>query len=124
MGSETPLRLPTIDFSTPELNPGTPDWDSVKAQVRKALQEYGCFEAFFSKIPLDLRKALFGALEELFDLPLQTKLRNASKKPFHGYVGLYPMVPLFESMGIDDAPVPEKAKAFSQLLWPEENPNF
>ncbi|XP_057514214.1 probable 2-oxoglutarate-dependent dioxygenase AOP1 [Actinidia eriantha] len=124
MGSETPLRLPTIDFSTPELNPGTPDWDSVKAQVRKALEEYGCFEAIFSKIPLDLRKALFDALEELFDLPLQTKLRNASKKPFHGYVGQYPMVPLFESMGIDDAPVPEKAKGFSQLLWPEENPNF
>ncbi|CBI36202.3 probable 2-oxoglutarate-dependent dioxygenase AOP1 [Vitis vinifera] len=124
MGSETPLKLPVIDFSDPELKPGTLQWNLVKAQVQKALEEYGCFEAFFNKVPLDLRKAIFGALEELFDLPLQTKLRNSSKKPYHGYVGQYPTVPLYESMGIDDALVQEKAEHFTKLLWPEGNPNF
>ncbi|CAL5439922.1 unnamed protein product [Camellia sinensis] len=124
MGSKTQLRLPMIDFSNVELNPSSPEWKSVKAQVREALEEYGCFEATFSKVPLDLRKALFGALEELFDLPLQTKLKNSSKKPFHGYVGQYPMVPLYESMGIDHAPNPDKVQGFTQLLWPEGNPNF
>lgn len=124
MGSETPLKLPVIDFSELELKPGTPQWNLVKAQVQKALEEYGCFEASFNKVPLELRKVIFGAVEELFDLPLQTKLRNYSKKPFHGYVGQYPMVPLYESMGIDDAPVPEKAEHFTNLLWPEGNASF
>ncbi|XP_059643089.1 probable 2-oxoglutarate-dependent dioxygenase AOP1 [Cornus florida] len=125
MGSEVPLRLPTIDFSKLGLNPtDSVEWESVKAQVRRALEEYGCFEVLFSKIPLELRKAIFGALEELFNLPLQTKLKNSSKKPFHGYVGQYPMVPLYESMGIDDADDPEKAEGFTNLLWPEGNPTF
>ncbi|KAA8541850.1 hypothetical protein F0562_023002 [Nyssa sinensis] len=128
MGSETPLQLPTIDFSKladDQLNPSTlQEWSSVKAQVQQALQEYGCFEALFNKIPLELRKAVFGSLEELFQLPLQTKLRNSSKKPFHGYVGQYPMVPLYESMGVEDAPNPEKVESFTNLLWPQGNPNF
>ena len=121
MGSETSPRLPVIDFSEPELKPGTPQWSLVKAQVQKALEEYGCFEAFSNKVPLELRKAIIGALEELFDLPQQTKLRNSSKKPYHGYVGQYPHVPLYESMGIDDAPVPESAEHFTNILWPEGN---
>ncbi|XAR50602.1 hypothetical protein NMG60_11004964 [Bertholletia excelsa] len=124
MGSQQPLSLPIIDFSHPELKPGQPEWDSLKAQVRQALEEYGCFEALFPKIPLDLRKALFGTLRELFDLPLQTKLRNHSPKPYHGYIGQYPQVPLFESMGIEDAPLPEKAQGFTNLMWPEGNPDF
>ncbi|CDP08458.1 unnamed protein product [Coffea canephora] len=123
MGSET-TSLPTIDFSNPGLKPGAPEWDLVKDQVRKALEEYGCFEALFDKIPLELQKSLFDALEELFDLPLQTKVRNSSKKPFHGYVGQYPMVPLYESMGIDDATISEKVESFTDLLWPEGNSNF
>ena len=124
MGSEYPLKLPIIDFSNIEKRPGSLEWDSVKGQVREALEEYGCFEATFDKIPLDMRKAIFGALEELFDLPLQTKLKNASKKPYHGYVGQYPMVPLYESMGIEDATIDEKVQDFTQILWPQGNPNF
>ncbi|XAR50599.1 hypothetical protein NMG60_11004960 [Bertholletia excelsa] len=124
MGSQPPLSLPIIDFSHPELKPDQPQWDSVKGQVREALEDYGCFEALFPKIPFDLRKALFGALKELFELPLQTKLRNLSPKPYHGYVGQYPQVPLYESMGIDDALLPERAQGFTNLMWPEGNPNF
>ena len=124
MGSETSIRLklPVIDFST--LKPETTEWDSVRAQVRQALEEFGCFEALFDKIPSDIRKAIFESLQELFDLPLQTKLRNISKKPFHGYVGQYPMVPLYESMGIDDANIDQKVECFANILWPKGNPNF
>lgn len=124
MGSETPLKLPTIDFSMPNLKPGTTEWDLVRAQVRNALEEYGCFEALFNKVPLDIRKAIFEATEELFDLPLQTKLRNVSQKPFHGYVGQYPMVPLYESMGIDEANVYEHVQSFTNMFWPQQNPSF
>lgn len=124
MGSETSLRLPVIDFSKPNLKPGSPEWDSLKSQVRKALEEYGCFEATFDRVPMELRKSLFDVLEALFDLPLQTKLRNLSKKPYHGYVGQYPQVPLYESMGIDDADIIEEVESMTNILWPEGNENF
>ncbi|KAJ9190101.1 hypothetical protein P3X46_001333 [Hevea brasiliensis] len=124
MGSETPLRLPVIDFSKEELKPGTEEWESVKSQVRKALEEYGCFEALFNKVPAELRKGIVGAMEELFELPLQTKLRNVSKKPFHGYVGQYPQAPLYESMGIDDANISQNVDSLTSVLWPQGNPIF
>ncbi|KAJ1429094.1 Oxoglutarate/iron-dependent dioxygenase [Sesbania bispinosa] len=126
MGSETEttLKLPAIDFTNLKLEANSPNWEAVKSQVHKALVEYGCFEAIFDKVPLDLRKAIFGALEELFDLPLQTKLLNVSKKPYHGYVGQYPMVPLYESMGIDDANVTDKVESMANILWPDGNPSF
>ncbi|KAM3232796.1 putative 2-oxoglutarate-dependent dioxygenase AOP1 [Capsicum annuum] len=123
MGSEN-IKLPNIDFSHENLKPGTLVWNQVKSQVHKALVEYGCFEASFDKIPIHLRNSIFKSLQELFDLPLQTKLRNISKKPFHGYVGQYPAVPLYESMGIDDANIPDKVEKFIQILWPQGNPSF
>ncbi|KAF3450811.1 hypothetical protein FNV43_RR06900 [Rhamnella rubrinervis] len=124
MGSETAPKLPSIDFSAPGLKPGTPEWVSVRAQVRQGLEVFGCFEATFNKVPSHIRKAIFDALKELFDLPLQTKLRNVSKIPFHGYVGQYPMVPLFESMGIEDATIYPKVESLSNIFWPQGNPGF
>lgn len=128
MGSDQnpllPLHLPLIDFSNKNLKPGEPEWDLTRAHVKKALQDYGCFEASFDHIPIELRKSIFESLEELFDLPLQTKLRNVSKKPFHGYVGQYPMVPLYESMGIDDSDVAAKVDTFTKTLWPQGNKSF
>ncbi|GKV35774.1 hypothetical protein SLEP1_g43994 [Rubroshorea leprosula] len=67
---------------------------------------------------------MFRSLEELFNLPLQTKLRNVCEKPFHGYVGQYLQVPLYESMGIDDANVIEKVEELTKILWPEGNASF
>ncbi|KAI9084641.1 hypothetical protein K1719_033423 [Acacia pycnantha] len=124
MGSETILKLPVIDFNSLDLDSKNPEWEEVKSQVHKALEECGCFEALFDKVPLEIRKSLFVVLKELFDLPLQTKLRNMSKKPFHGYVGQYPQVPLYESMGIDDANVLEKVESLETTLWPEGFPSF
>ena len=124
MGSETTPKLPVIDFNKASLKPNTIEWDLVKRQVRQALQEYGCFEAVFDKIPLELREEIFGALQEVFDLPLQVKIRNISKKPYHGYVGQYPQVPLYESMGIDDANITEEIEAQARTLWPQGNTSF
>ena len=122
MSLETPVKLPVIDFSKQDLKPGTPEWDLVKFQVRQALQEYGCFEALFHKV-LEVRKAVFGALEELFDLPLQTKERCVSEKLFRGYYG--PTAPVYESMVIDDANIAENIeKRLTNILWPEGNTNF
>ncbi|TKY64523.1 2-oxoglutarate-dependent dioxygenase AOP1.2 [Spatholobus suberectus] len=124
MGSEATLKLPVIDFTNLKLEANNPNWEAVKSQVHKALVEYGCFEATFDEVPLDIRKAIFAALQELFDLPLQTKILNVSKKPYHGYVGQHPMVPLYESMGIDDANVYEKVESMANIMWPDGNPSF
>ncbi|KAK2413537.1 putative 2-oxoglutarate-dependent dioxygenase AOP1 [Trifolium repens] len=122
MGSEICLKLPVIDFSNFEGN-----WKSVKSQVYEAVTEYGCFEAnvFDDKVPLELRKAIFGALEELFDLPLEIKKLNVCKLRFHGYVGNpNPMISLYEAMGIDDADDFDKVNHMTNILWPQGNPSF
>ncbi|XP_058728947.1 probable 2-oxoglutarate-dependent dioxygenase AOP1 [Vicia villosa] len=124
MGSETTPKLPLINFNNLNLETKSPNWELVKSQVYKALVEYGCFEAIFDQVSLELRKAIFDSLEELFELPLQTKLLNVSKKPYHGYVGQYPTIPLYESMGIDDANVYENVKNMTNILWPNGNQSF
>ncbi|XP_022865682.1 probable 2-oxoglutarate-dependent dioxygenase AOP1.2 [Olea europaea var. sylvestris] len=123
MGSDSEtIKLPTIDFS--EVKQGTQTWDLVKNQVRRALEEYGCFEALFDKIPKGTRKATLDALKELFDLPLQIKLKNRSNKPYHGYVGQHAFVPLYESLGIGNALALGKIENFANLMWPNGNPTF
>ncbi|CAI0446964.1 unnamed protein product [Linum tenue] len=129
MGSETaavaPLKIPLIDFTqTSPLKHGSREWDSLKSQVREAVEEYGCFEASFDEIPADSLSAVFKSVKELFDLPLETKLKNTSKKPLHGYVGQYPILPLYESMGIEDADVLEKVDGSTKSLWSHGNPAF
>ncbi|XP_022723774.1 probable 2-oxoglutarate-dependent dioxygenase AOP1 [Durio zibethinus] len=94
----------------------------LSAQVRRALQEHRCFEALFDKV-LDVRKAVFGDLEELFDLPLQTKKRIVFKNLFIGYYGS--TIPLYESMIIDDANIAENfEQRLTSILWPEGNTRF
>ncbi|KAK8663675.1 hypothetical protein V6N13_083482 [Hibiscus sabdariffa] len=123
MSSESsPLRLPVIDFSKQELKPGSPQWDSAKHQVREALEEYGCFEASLDRV-LEVRKAVFGALEELFDLPLQTKQLYVSDKPSRGY---NPAVSgLHEHIVIDAANIAENIeRGLTTTLWPHGNISF
>ena len=83
-----------------------------------------CLVEIINKDEEAFKEAIFAALQELFDLPLQTKILNVSKKPYHGYVGQYPMVPLFESMGIDDANVYENVESMTNIMWPHGNPSF
>ncbi|TKY73081.1 2-oxoglutarate-dependent dioxygenase AOP1.2 [Spatholobus suberectus] len=78
-GSEATLKLLVIDFTNFKLEANNPNWEVVKSQVHKALVEYDCFEATFDEVPLDICKAIFPILQELFDLPLQTKILNVSK---------------------------------------------
>ncbi|CAN1837663.1 Probable 2-oxoglutarate-dependent dioxygenase AOP1.2 [Linum perenne] len=65
------------------------------------------------------------ALKEVFDLPLETKMKNKYKKPLIGYVGQIPKLPLHESMGIDNAVDADAVSAFTDLMWPDHgNPSF
>nr|GEW21955.1 probable 2-oxoglutarate-dependent dioxygenase AOP1 [Tanacetum cinerariifolium] len=118
MGSQVLPRLPTIDFSNINKQNRDSVWDSTKTQVFDALQEFGCFEASFNGISHDLRNSVFSSLKELFDLPLETKVRNFTEKLYNGYIGLAKQIPIFESLGIED---PE---SFSNLMWPNGNDEF
>ncbi|KAI5427989.1 hypothetical protein KIW84_033122 [Lathyrus oleraceus] len=120
MGSETSQKLPAIDFT----NINLANRELVKSQVYEALVEYGCFEATFDKIPLDLCKAMFGSIQEFFDLPIEIKTLDVCKMNHQGYVGQSPVIPLFESIGIDHANIFERVKTITDIWWPQGNPNF
>ncbi|KAL4589153.1 hypothetical protein LXL04_002057 [Taraxacum kok-saghyz] len=119
MGSQAPLGLPTIDFSDIHSDSrGTLVWDSTRTQVLKALQAYGCFEASFDRFSPDNRKSMFASLEQLFDLPLETKVKNIPDKIFNGYIGQAEEIPIYESLGIEDS------ESFANLMWPHGNTEF
>ncbi|OAY53104.1 probable 2-oxoglutarate-dependent dioxygenase AOP1 [Manihot esculenta] len=122
MGSEGSINLPMIDFSRSELRPGSSTWDSVKSQVAKAAEEYGCFQALFNRIPHEQRKGMNGAMEELLQLPLETKQRNVSEKPFHGYLGSSSAKPsIYEGLCIIEPGIYDNVESFTNVLWPEGN---
>nr|XP_043624050.1 probable 2-oxoglutarate-dependent dioxygenase AOP1 [Erigeron canadensis] len=125
MGSEAAIQLPKIDFSqiSSDNLHDLSIWESVKADVFKAFQEYGCFEVS-SFVSIELQETVYDDLKHLFDLPLETKRRNTSDIAFHGYVQS-PKVPLYESMGIGNPFIPENVDNFSNLMWPDQdNPKF
>ncbi|KAJ8527839.1 hypothetical protein K7X08_015290 [Anisodus acutangulus] len=118
------VKIPTIDFIKAELNPGNAQWESTKAQVFQALQEYGCFEAIYDNVPSEIREAMFGTLKEIFEFPQETKLKNLSDKPLQGYLGQIPQLPLYESMSISDLLQSQSIESFANIFWPDGNPNF
>ncbi|XP_039117311.1 probable 2-oxoglutarate-dependent dioxygenase AOP1 [Dioscorea cayenensis subsp. rotundata] len=121
MCSENVVReVPKIDFSAlhPD-QPGSRGWAEVRAQVAEALRTYGWFEAVYEKVTPELKEKVFGsAVKELFNLPLEAKLRNVSDKPFHGYLGQIPFL-RYESLAILHPHEPDAIKAFTDLLWPQ-----
>ncbi|KAL3511834.1 hypothetical protein ACH5RR_024551 [Cinchona calisaya] len=124
MGSLSLHKLPSINFSKENLKLGSESWCKARKEVMSALEEYGCFVALCDDISLPLHNGVFKALEELFDLPTETKMKNKSSKPLYGYVGQIPVVPLYESMGIDNANTIEGIQAFTSVMWPNGNEGF
>ncbi|KAH6758775.1 hypothetical protein C2S51_019010 [Perilla frutescens var. frutescens] len=124
MGSLTVHKLPVIEFTDKNISPGTESWSETCKKVVVSLEQYGCFVALYDKITEEIHKGVFKSLQELFDLPTQTKVQNKSSKPLYGYVGQIPIVPLYESMGIDDADSLPGIHNFSNVMWPNGNPSF
>ncbi|KAL0441588.1 UNVERIFIED_CONTAM: putative 2-oxoglutarate-dependent dioxygenase AOP1.2 [Sesamum radiatum] len=124
MGSVTVHKLPVIAFTEENSKPGTETWYKTCRQVISALEEYGCFVAAYDKITQRIHTGVFEALEELFDIPTETKVQNKSTKPLYGYVGQIPLIPLYESMGIDNATTLEGIQSFANVMWPNGNDGF
>ncbi|KAK4380692.1 hypothetical protein RND71_002554 [Anisodus tanguticus] len=122
--ASTKVQVPTIDFSNPQLKQGTTQWESTKTQVLEALQEFGCFEAIYNKVPNEIREAIFGTSKEIFEFPLEIKLKNFSNKPTHGYQGMIPHLPLYESLCIADLLKPQSVETFANIFWRDGNLDF
>lgn len=125
MGSQTEQeKIPVIDFTEKNLNPGSDSWVLDCKQVRYGLEEYGCFEAVYDKVPLELYHSIFSTAEELFDLPIETKMQKISDRPGCGYVGQIPIIPLYESMEVDNPTTLENVEHFTNTMWPAGNDSF
>nr|BEI31932.1 deoxypodophyllotoxin synthase [Anthriscus sylvestris] len=134
MGSFTPSphkltpshhKLAVIDF-TNQLENKTPNstdsnWLIKCKDVTNALEEYGCFIAVFDKVSPELDSAVFGAIEDLFNLPIETKIQNKEDKPLCGYVGPSPFTPLYEGLGTDFCTTPQGIQKFTDVMYPEGN---
>ncbi|PON66366.1 Oxoglutarate/iron-dependent dioxygenase [Parasponia andersonii] len=116
-------KIPVIDFTNENLKPGTDDWVLACKKVRHGFEEYGCFETIYDKIPLELHNSVFAQAEDLFDLPLETKIQKTSERPYHSYYG-FSSLPLYESLGIDHPTTLEGTQKFTNFMWPSGNDSF
>ncbi|KAK1282886.1 S-norcoclaurine synthase 1 [Acorus calamus] len=127
MDSETPIQIPVFDLSkaaqTLAQGARARAYNNACRDVCEALARFGCFEAVYDGLPDGLRDDMFEAMRQAFDLPEEAKRRNTSDKPYFGHNGRNAISPLFESLGVEGAEEFEKARAFTQLLWPGGN-NF
>ncbi|KAL1551449.1 putative 2-oxoglutarate-dependent dioxygenase AOP1 [Salvia divinorum] len=124
MGSLANQTLPTIAFSSQNLEVGSSSWVSTSKEVVLALEEFGCFIATYTNFSPQLHHAIFQASEELFDLPTHVKMLNTSDTPSHGYVGQEPVVPLYEGLGIENSTTEQGVDRFTRILWPSGNETF
>uniref|UniRef100_A0A7N0RBA0 Fe2OG dioxygenase domain-containing protein n=1 Tax=Kalanchoe fedtschenkoi TaxID=63787 RepID=A0A7N0RBA0_KALFE len=96
------------------------DWASKCDEVRRALEEYGCFIVESDKISTEFGDKIVKAYQDLFDLPVETKRRNSyPSEPFLGYFGQHPKVPLHESVGMQGTAF-EAVQRVADLMWPDQ----
>nr|XP_004287966.2 PREDICTED: probable inactive 2-oxoglutarate-dependent dioxygenase AOP2 [Fragaria vesca subsp. vesca] len=119
-----PQELPTINFSLQDLKPGSSSWTSTCKQVRNALEEYGCFVALYPQVSQELMDNIFGQSRDLFEVPLENKVKNTSEEPYRGYIGPNPLLPLYEGIAIDNVTSPQETQKFRDLMWPNGKTQF
>lgn len=129
---QLPARIPVIEFTGEKLKAiaaaggggDSVSWLKMSQEVVRALEEYGCFNAVYDGVSVELHESIFGVSEELFDLPVETKVLNTSTTPSHGYVGQVPLIPLYEGLGIENATTLPAVDHFTHLMWPCGNRRF
>lgn len=119
-------EVPLINFSNENVQPQSSKWFETCGHVRAALEEYGCFLVEYENASKEVDDAIFKGLKELFDLPLETKMKNFSDKPYHGFLDhRTPFVPpLHQSLGIENSASFEAVESFVKLMWPSGNDHF
>ncbi|XP_015881544.4 2-oxoglutarate-dependent dioxygenase AOP2 [Ziziphus jujuba] len=94
-------------------------------QVRCALEEHGCFLAKYDQLSPQLSAKVLSQTKDMFELPIEIKLRNTVDLPNRGYaIDKFQKMPLHEGMGIDNARFVEETQKFMNLMWPDGKDNF
>ncbi|KAF4373527.1 hypothetical protein F8388_025221 [Cannabis sativa] len=106
VGENHSHKIPVIDFSNKELKPGSHVWSSTCEEIRHGLEEYGCFVVKYNYYETQI----FSQSKDLFDLPVETKMKNVSEEPFRGYLGKKPQIPLYEGLAINKVTSLEEIK--------------
>ncbi|CAH1422632.1 unnamed protein product [Lactuca virosa] len=117
-------KLSVIDFSVKSLNSTPSSWITTCSQVMRALEEHGVFIAMYDGVRQELDDMIFHASRDLFDLPTEVKVLNTSDAPYHAYIGQIPVMPMYESLGIENATTKEAVEIFTKLMWPSGNKSF
>lgn len=124
MGSLSTLpNLLVVDFEDLK-QPASTKTSALCKDIRQALENHGCFVVMYDNFSPELEKSIFQAADDLFDLSTHAKIQNINEKPYHGYVGQIPFVPLHEGLGIDYATTEEGVQSFTSLMWPQGNDSF
>jgi len=122
------MMIPCFDFCKGGmgLEEGSEEWKQMSKNVREACETQGCFLLMCDEIiPKSVREEMLRNMKLLFDLPVETKQKHVSPKPYRSYSGNSSLIPLCESFGIDDIPLSDTAaEAFTNLMWPQGNSPF
>ncbi|KAK7244478.1 hypothetical protein RIF29_39301 [Crotalaria pallida] len=120
--SQCPLHV--VDFTNENMKPGTEAWLSACHVVRTALEDHGCFIARYNRVSKELCDSVVSAMDTLFALPLETKKQDTSDKLYHSYLGQDSMIPLYESLGVDNPLSMDGCQKFAHIMWPQGNQGF
>lgn len=124
-GVNPEIEFPAIEFRSSDLKRGTEGWNRLCKRVQEACETFGCFEVVYEKVSTKLREDAFGLMKEMVELPVETKQKNNSPMPYHGWVGPCKQVSvLYEGFGVGDASNYDSVKSFAQLMWPNGHPHF
>lgn len=113
--------FPIIDLT--KLQKYSNSWVPMCNDVRHALEQHGYFIALYDDNNR-ISKEIFDVMEELFDLPIETKKKNTSDFYFYQWVGQREQAPLHESFGIAHPTHVEELQSFTTLMWPQGNHKF
>ncbi|XP_020225793.1 probable 2-oxoglutarate-dependent dioxygenase AOP1 [Cajanus cajan] len=124
MGSQTHSQLPIVDFTSQNMKPSTGTWVSACQVVRSALEDHGGFLALYDKVSLETHNSTYSAMENFFDLSIESKWRKTTEKPIFSYSGQRQGIPLYESVGIMNPLSYEDCQKYTNVVWPKGNDLF
>ncbi|KAH9321343.1 hypothetical protein KI387_015982 [Taxus chinensis] len=123
-GDECGQSVPVIDFSL--LNDRVDDHNSTEKayiKLRKACEEWGCFHVVNHGIKEDIIHDMDSAVRDVL-FSKESVQKNILPKKELSYITSMPAMPYYKGLGILGADDPGEVQKFSDLLWPEGNPQM